>query len=48
MGYAELQFILAEAAVRGWIGGNANAYYTKGISASMDFYKIEVQMLLLI
>lgn len=40
MGYAELQFILAEAAVRGWIGGNANAYYTKGISASMDFYKI--------
>lgn len=40
MGYAELQFILAEAAVRGWIGGNANAFYTKGISASMDFYKI--------
>lgn len=40
MGYAELQFILAEAAVRGWIGGNANAYYIKGISASMDFYKI--------
>ncbi|HIC8756515.1 SusD/RagB family nutrient-binding outer membrane lipoprotein [Elizabethkingia anophelis] len=40
MGYAELQFILAEATVRGWIGGNANAYYTKGISASMDFYKI--------
>jgi hypothetical protein len=40
MGYAELQFVLAEAAVRGWIGGNANAYYVKGISASMDFYKI--------
>ncbi|NIF06902.1 SusD/RagB family nutrient-binding outer membrane lipoprotein [Chryseobacterium sp. Tr-659] len=40
MGYAELQFILAEAAVRGWIGGSANAYYLKAINASMNFYKI--------
>jgi hypothetical protein len=37
MGYAELQFILAEAAVRGWISGNAGDYYRKGIQAAMQF-----------
>jgi hypothetical protein len=37
MGYAELQFILAEAVVRNWITGNANSYYTNGIRASMNF-----------
>ncbi|ASK28747.1 SusD/RagB family nutrient-binding outer membrane lipoprotein [Chryseobacterium sp. T16E-39] len=40
MGYTELQFILAEAAVRGWISGNADTYYLKAINASMSFYKI--------
>lgn len=40
MGYSELQFVLAEAVVRGWISGNANTYYLKAISASMSFYKI--------
>ncbi|PWN69444.1 SusD/RagB family nutrient-binding outer membrane lipoprotein [Chryseobacterium phosphatilyticum] len=40
MGYTELQFVLAEAIVRGWIGGNANAYYLKAINASMNFYKV--------
>jgi len=39
MGYAELQFILAEAVVRGWINGSAADYYNKGIQASMEFYK---------
>lgn len=37
MGYAELQFILAEAAVRGWITGNAETYYKNGIEASLQF-----------
>ncbi len=37
MGYAELQFILAEAVVRGWITGDATVYYKKGIEASMNF-----------
>ncbi|WP_336515459.1 SusD/RagB family nutrient-binding outer membrane lipoprotein [Pollutibacter soli] len=37
MGYAELQFILAEAVVRGWITGNADTYYKKGIEASLQF-----------
>ncbi|WP_407483103.1 SusD/RagB family nutrient-binding outer membrane lipoprotein [Elizabethkingia meningoseptica] len=40
MGYAELQFVLAEAAFRGWITKDANTYYMKGITASMNFYKI--------
>jgi hypothetical protein len=33
--YAEVSFILAEAAERGWIGGSAAAYYEQGIRASM-------------
>ena len=37
MGYPELQFLLAEAVVRGWITGNANEYYKKGIEASLNF-----------
>ncbi len=37
MGYAEVQFLLAEAAFRGWISGDANAFYKKGIEASLDF-----------
>ncbi len=37
MGYAELQFILAEAVVRGWISGDANTYYKNGIQASLSF-----------
>lgn len=37
MGYAELQFVLAEAAFRGWISGDANTFYKKGIEASLSF-----------
>jgi hypothetical protein len=33
--YAEVSFILAEAAERGWISGSAAAYYEQGIRASM-------------
>ncbi|MGS2763984.1 SusD/RagB family nutrient-binding outer membrane lipoprotein [Sinomicrobium sp. M5D2P9] len=41
LGYAELQFTLAEAAARGWIDASPEAYYNKGIEASMQFYKID-------
>lgn len=37
LGYAEQNFILAEAVVRGWIQGDASVYYKKGIQASMNF-----------
>lgn len=35
MNYAELQFILAEAAVKGYIGGSAAQYYKNGTQASI-------------
>ena len=38
IGYAELQFILAEAALRKWITGEgAEGYYKSGIRAAMEF-----------
>jgi hypothetical protein len=41
LGYAELQFILAEGALKGWISGNASTFYEEGIRASMLFYNID-------
>jgi hypothetical protein len=38
-GYSELQFLLAEGAVRGWISGNAEQYYNAGVKASFKFYE---------
>lgn len=40
MSYSEVQFILAEAAARGYIGGSAESYYEEGIRASMAFWGI--------
>lgn len=37
VGYAEQNFILAEATVRGWISGDASFYYKKAIRAHLDF-----------
>ncbi len=42
MNYSELQFLLAEAANKGLISGDAKTYYEKGIQASFDFYGLEV------
>lgn len=39
---AELQYLLAEAAAKGWISGNANTYYQAGIQASFGFYGLTV------
>lgn len=36
--YAELQFLLAEAAEKGLIGGTAQTYYENGVNASFAFY----------
>lgn len=38
LSYSELQFILAEAVTRGWINGDAEAFYNNAIKASFDFY----------
>jgi hypothetical protein len=40
IGYPELCFNIAEGINRGWAPGNAEAYYTAGILASMQFYGI--------
>lgn len=39
IGYSEQQLILAEAAVRGWISGDAKTYYDSGVQASFKFYE---------
>ena len=36
LSYAELEFILAEAAVRGWISTDAKTHYEKGVKTKMD------------
>lgn len=38
MNYAELKFILAEAAVRGWITGSAETYYNDGALNSITLW----------
>ncbi|RYF24085.1 MAG: SusD/RagB family nutrient-binding outer membrane lipoprotein [Flavobacteriales bacterium] len=39
MNYAELQFILAEAALKGWITtGTAESYYNNGIASSINYW----------
>ncbi|NCI46284.1 SusD/RagB family nutrient-binding outer membrane lipoprotein [Sediminibacterium soli] len=40
IGYAEMCFNIAEAVNRGWISGNAESWYRKGIDASIGFYGI--------
>ncbi len=40
MTYSELQFILAEAATKGYISGDANTYYTSGMNAAFAMYSI--------
>jgi len=41
LGYAELQFILAEGISRGWAMGNASDCYQKAVTASFSFYGME-------
>ncbi len=40
IGFPELMFNIAEGINRGWAAGNAEAYYTAGIQASMASYSI--------
>jgi hypothetical protein len=42
IGYAEMCFNIAEAINRGWITGDAEGWYKKGIKTSMTFYNIPV------
>jgi hypothetical protein len=38
MNYAELQFILAEAATKGWINGSPETFYNNGVQASIRLW----------
>ncbi|TZF84907.1 SusD/RagB family nutrient-binding outer membrane lipoprotein [Pedobacter sp. BS3] len=38
MNYAELQFILAEAAAKGWISGSPETYYNNGTKSSITLW----------
>lgn len=41
MFYSEVKFLEAEAALRGWISGDANALYKQGVEASMDYVGVD-------
>ncbi|WP_207431668.1 SusD/RagB family nutrient-binding outer membrane lipoprotein [Sabulibacter ruber] len=38
LNYAEVQFILAEAAIRGFISGDAKTYYEKGVTSGLTLW----------
>ncbi|SHG65900.1 SusD/RagB family nutrient-binding outer membrane lipoprotein [Chryseobacterium vrystaatense] len=43
LSYSELEFILAEAASRGWISGSSKTHYDNGVKASFSFYQTYVK-----
>ncbi|MBJ6368875.1 SusD/RagB family nutrient-binding outer membrane lipoprotein [Snuella sedimenti] len=43
LSYAELEFILAEAALRGWIAADAKMLYENGVKASFEFYNMHAK-----
>lgn len=42
VGYKEMCFNIAEAINRGWVSGDAESWYRKGITESMNFYGLDV------
>ena len=38
LSYAEMEYLMAEAAYNGWISGDPETYYNKGIRAAMQMY----------
>ena len=41
MTYAEVAFLLAEAAVKGWIADDVETHYRQGIEASLDYHQVD-------
>ena len=41
MNYPEVLFLQAEAAMRGWISGDANTLYLQGVEASMEYVGVD-------
>lgn len=42
MTYAEVEFLLAEAAAKGWISNDIETHYKAGIAASMDYNQVDL------
>lgn len=42
MTYAEVEFLLAEAAAKGWISEEVEAHYRAGIAASMEYRSVDL------
>ena len=40
MSYAEVEFLIAEGIVKGWISGDIEAHYKLGIQASHNYYQV--------
>ncbi|AEM69634.1 hypothetical protein Murru_0584 [Allomuricauda ruestringensis DSM 13258] len=40
--YSEVQFILAEAAQRGWINADAQTFYEKGVTANFEYWGVDL------
>lgn len=42
MTYAEVEFLLAEAAAKGWIPNDVETHYQNGIAASMEYHQVNL------
>lgn len=40
--YSEVEFIYAEAALRGWINSDAKSHYEKGVQANFDYWNVDL------
>ena len=40
MSYAEVEFLIAEAIAKGWLSGDLESHYKKGIQASHEYYEV--------
>lgn len=40
LSYAEVEFLLAEATAKGWLSGDVESHYKKGIQASHEYYQV--------
>jgi len=43
MTYAEVEFLLAEAAAKGWINEDIEEHYRAGIAASMEYHQVNLE-----
>jgi len=42
MTYAEVEFLIAEAAAKGWVSEDIESHYKAGIAASMEYHQVDI------